>query len=276
MTVRDEMVTRTPMGRTGSRRINGGVFDLLAVAAALVLVGLGIANLSLVDGAELATRQAAFALAGLVFAALLGRWRVRLLDVLGWSCYALSVVLLGVVMIGGTSANGATRWLSVGAFTFQPSELAKLGLLLALAAVLGSERSAWQRFALASVTALIPVGLTLAQPDLSTCALLIVLTVGMLLVARIPASLLLPLFAAGALASPLVLGLLQPYQMQRLGSFLVGSHASASGAGWAVTQARIAVGSSRPLGPGHELTALLAQYLPERRQLRQADKNPAA
>jgi cell division protein FtsI/penicillin-binding protein 2 len=49
-----------------------------------------------------------------------------------------------------------------------------------------------------------------------------------------------------------------------LGSFLVGSHASASGSGWAVTQANIAVGSSRLIGPGHDLTALLAQYLPER------------
>jgi cell division protein FtsI/penicillin-binding protein 2/cell division protein FtsW (lipid II flippase) len=250
--------------RPGSRRVRGGVFDLVAVLAAVVLVGLGIANLWMVDGPDLATRQAAFALAGLMVSGALARWRVRLLDVLGWGCYGLAVALLVLVMLAGSSANGATRWLTVGGVSVQPSELAKLGLLLALATVLGSARPAWQRFGLALLLALVPVGLTVAQPDLSTCSLLVALTVGMLLLGRIPARLLLPLFAAGALAAPLVVGLLQPYQVQRLGGFLAGSHESASGAGWAVTQARIAVGSTGLVGPGHELTALLAQYLPER------------
>ncbi|MBO0876372.1 MAG: FtsW/RodA/SpoVE family cell cycle protein, partial [Pseudonocardia sp.] len=232
--------------------------------AALVLTGVGIANLWVVDGPDLAVRQAGYALTGLVLGGVLGKWRVRRLGMLSWACYGLALVLLGAVMLVGTSANGATRWLSIGSFTFQPSELAKLGLLLALAAVLGSSASSWRRFVLAVLVAMVPIGLTLGQPDLSTCALLIALTVGMLILARIPARLLLPLFAAGALAAPLVIGLLQPYQAQRLGSFIAGSHESAGGAGWAVTQARIAIGSSGLLGPGHPLTALLAQYLPER------------
>src|SRR5581483_5849329 len=213
--------SRAPLG---SPRVRGTVSDVVAVAAALALVGLGIANLSVIDGAELATRQTAFALAGLTLSWALGRWRMRLLDALGWGCYGLALILLVVVMLGGTSAKGATRWLSLGAFTVQPSELAKLGLLLALAVVLGSPRPDWHRFALAMVTALIPVGLTLAQPDLSTCALLVALTVSMLILARIPASLLVPLLITAAVASPLVIGLLRPYHMQRLGSFLVGSH----------------------------------------------------
>lgn len=251
-------------GPLSARRVRGTTFDLGAVVAALAVVGLGIANLCMVDGAELASRQSAYALAGSMLSWSLSRWRARSLDALGWGCYGLALVLLVAVMFGGTSANGATRWLSVGAFTIQPSELAKLGLLMALAAVLGSARPDWQRFALAMVTALIPIGLILAQPDLSTCALLIALTVSMLILARIPASLLVPLLAAAVVVSPLVIGSLRPYQMQRLGTFLVGSHASAAGSGWAVTQARIAVGSSRLIGPGHDLTALLAQYLPER------------
>jgi cell division protein FtsI/penicillin-binding protein 2/cell division protein FtsW (lipid II flippase) len=245
-------------------RVRGGYFDLVAVIAGLVLIGLGIANVWRVEGPGLASRQAAFAVAGVVLSWLLGRWRVRLLGVLGWGCYGLALVLLAMVMIAGRSANGATRWLSLGPVTFQPSELAKLGLLMVLAGVLGSVRVRWRRLGLAVFLALIPIGLTLGQPDLSTCALLVALTVGMLILARVPARLLLPLFAAGALAAPLAVGLLQPYQLQRLGSFIVGSHESASGAGWAVSQARIAVGSSGLVGAGHELTALLALYLPER------------
>ncbi|WP_051579414.1 FtsW/RodA/SpoVE family cell cycle protein [Pseudonocardia acaciae] len=242
----------------------GRGFDLLAVLAALLVTAVGLANLWAVDGPGLAVRQGMYALVGLALGWALGHWRVRRLGALSWGCYGLSVVLLLAVMIAGSSANGATRWLDIGPVTFQPSELAKLGLLLALAAVLGSPGPAWRRFGLAAVIAVVPIGLTVAQPDLSTCALLTALTGCMLLLARVPARLLLPLFAAGALAAPLVVGMLQPYQVQRLGSFLVGSHEAAAGAGWAVTQARIAVGSSALVGPGHPLTGLLAQYLPER------------
>ena len=53
----------------------------------------------------------------------------------------LSLLLLVAVDVGGLTVNGARRWLDVGSFTMQPSELAKLGLLLVLAQVLGSDRS---------------------------------------------------------------------------------------------------------------------------------------
>ncbi|WP_308259099.1 FtsW/RodA/SpoVE family cell cycle protein [Pseudonocardia sp. H11422] len=251
--------------RQRRRQRLGGAFDLLAVVAALVMVGLGLANLWAVDGMAMAVRQAVIAGVGVLLLALLWRFRVRLLTVLGWVCYGSAVLLLGAVLVVGLSANGATRWIGIGSFTFQPSELAKLGLLLVLAAVLGSDRPAWQRFALAVVLALVPIVLTVLQPDLSTTTLLVVLSVGMLVVGRIPARFLLPLFAAAAVLAPLVIGLLRPYQVERLGTFLTGSHESPSGSGWAVQQARIAVGSGAAFGqPGDPVNVLRAQYLPER------------
>jgi cell division protein FtsW (lipid II flippase) len=73
------------------------------------------------------------------------------------------------------------------------------------------------------------------------------------------------MLAAAVLATPLAIGLLRPYQLRRLGSFLVGAHKADSGAGWAVRQARIALGSGGLWGRvDHPLHALLAQYLPER------------
>lgn len=250
----------------GSRpkRVRGGAFDLAAIVGALALVGLGLANLYAVDGPGLAIRQAMFAVAGLVLVALFWRFRVRMLTVLGWVCYGVAAFLLVAVPLVGISVNGATRWISVGPFSFQPSELAKLGLLLVLAWVLGSSRPAWQRFALSLLLATVPIGLTVSQPDLSTATLLTVLAVAMLILGRMPARFLLPLFGAAAAAIPLVVGLLRPYQVERLGSFLAGSHQEPSGAGWTVQQARIALGSSGLFGPGHPLTDLLSQYLPER------------
>ena len=110
-----------------------------------------------------------------------------------------------------------------------------------------------------------PIGLTLLQPDLSTAMLLVVLAAAMLVIGRVPARFLLPLAAAAAVSAPLLIGLLRPYQVARLGSFLVGAHESPTGSGWAVRQAHIAVGSGGLFGRTDDpLRGLRAQYLPER------------
>ncbi|MGY1739526.1 MULTISPECIES: FtsW/RodA/SpoVE family cell cycle protein [unclassified Blastococcus] len=240
-------------------------FDLLAVVAAVALVGLGLANLYLIGDEELAARQGLIAVAGVLALAVFWRVRVRFLGVLAWLAYGAAVVFLVGVLVVGLSANGATRWLAIGSLTFQPSELAKLGLILVLAAVLGSDRPPWQRFALAVSLAIVPIGLTLLQPDLSTTMLLVLVTAAMLVIGRIPARFLLPLGAAALVAAPLLIGLLRPYQVSRLGSFLVGAHESPTGSGWAVRQANIAVGSGGWFGRTDDpLRQLRAQYLPER------------
>ena len=87
----------------------------------------------------------------------------------------------------------------------------------------------------------------------------------MLVIGRVPLRFLLPLIAGLAVSAPLVIGLLRPYQVERLGTFLVGAHESPTGSGWAVRQAHIAVGSGTWFGrTGDPLRGLRAQYLPER------------
>ena len=250
--------------RQQRRNLRSGVFDLLAVVAALALVGLGLANLYLTGATELAVRQAMIAGGGVLALALFWRVRVRFLGVLGWAAYGAAVLLLVAVLAVGLSANGATRWIGIGPVSFQPSELAKLGLLLVLAAVLGSSRPAWQRFALAVLLSVVPIALTLAQPDLSTTTLLAVLAGSMLAIGRVPLRFLMPLLAGAAVSAPLVIGLLRPYQVERLGTFLIGAHESPTGSGWAVRQAHIAVGSGTWFGRTDDpLRGLRAQYLPE-------------
>jgi cell division protein FtsI/penicillin-binding protein 2/cell division protein FtsW (lipid II flippase) len=260
--VPDEPTVRKPLRPTDRR---GVAFDVVALLAALVLVGLGLANLSAVDGVDQAVRQATIAAAGVVLLVVLRRFRMRLLMALGWVTYAAAVLLLGAVHVAGVTSNGAKRWIAVGELTFQPSELAKLGLLLVLAAALGSTLPAWQRFTLAIVLAAVPITMTVLQPDLSTTLLMLALAVAMLVIGRVPARFLLPLFGAAAVAAPLAVGLLRPYQLQRLGSFLVGAEESPTDAGWTVLQAQIALGWGSLFGRAdHPLTDLLAEYLPER------------
>jgi cell division protein FtsI/penicillin-binding protein 2/cell division protein FtsW (lipid II flippase) len=251
--------------REQRRNLRSAAFDLLAVLAALALVGLGLANLYLVGSPDLAARQGIIAGVGVLALAVFWRFRVRYLVVLGWLAYGAAVLFLVGVLTVGLSANGATRWIAVGSFTFQPSELAKLGLLLVLAAVLGSNRPPWQRFTLALLLAVVPIGLTVLQPDLSTTMLLVVLAGSMLVIGRLPARFLLPVVAAAAVSAPLMISLLRPYQVERLGSFLVGAQESPTGSGWALRQAHIALASGGLFGrTGDPLRGLRAQYLPER------------
>ncbi|HEV7210600.1 MAG TPA: FtsW/RodA/SpoVE family cell cycle protein [Blastococcus sp.] len=256
---------RPRLTRERWRNIRSGAFDLLAVLAALVLTALGLANLYLIGEAGLAVRQGMIAAAGVLALAVFWRIRARYLGVLGWGIYGLATILLIGVLRVGLSANGATRWIALGSFTFQPSELVKLGLLLVLAAVLSSRRPPWQRFLTALLLAAVPIGLTLFQPDLSTAMLLAVLTAAMLVIGRMPARFLLPLAAAVVISAPLMISLLRPYQLSRLGTFLVGAHQSPTGSGWALLQARIALGSGGLFGrTGDPFRGLRAQYLPER------------
>src|SRR3954452_16782820 len=251
--------------REQRRNRRSSAFDLLAVVCALALAGFGLVNLYLIGAPELAARQGMIAAGGLLALAVFWRVRVRYLGILGWATYGASVLLLIGVLVVGLSANGATRWIAIGSFTFQPSQLAKLGLLLVLAAVLGSSRPAWQRVTLAVLLAVVPIGLTLLQPDLSTTMLLAVLAASMLVIGRAPARFLLPMAAAAVVSVPLLISLMRPYQLERLGSFLVGAHESPTGSGWAVRQARIALGSGGLFGRSDDpLRGLRAQYLPER------------
>ena len=112
---------------------------------------------------------------------------------------------------------------------------------------------------------ILPIGLTLLQPDLSTTTLLVVLAGTLLVIGRVPARFLLPLAAAAAISAPLLISILRPYQLARLGTYLVGAHESPTGSGWAVRQAHIALGSGGLFGRTDDpLRGLRAQYLPER------------
>lgn len=242
----------------------GGVFDLLAVVAVVVLVALGALNLYAMGEPALALRHLITAVAGLVLLGVLWRWRGRLLIVLGWVCYGLAVLFLLMVMVIGIEAGGAARWLALGWFTFQPSELANIGVLLVLAIVLGSGLPVWRRFALSLILAAVPIVLVALQPDLSTATLLVTLSAAMLVLGRVPGRFLLPIFGAAVVIAPLTIRLLRPYQLERVSSFLAGTQSGADGS-WSALQAQIALAQGGLFGivkdPMHEL---YAQYVPER------------
>ncbi|HUY60884.1 MAG TPA: FtsW/RodA/SpoVE family cell cycle protein, partial [Candidatus Dormibacteraeota bacterium] len=242
--------------------------DPWLLGALLVLSGLGVANLLALGERSAALHQAAVVAVG--FGGLVVAWRLRSQSWpwFGRAVYALAVLMLLVVAVVGAHAYGARRWLAVGSVYFQPSELAELGLLLVLAEVLSSTR--WgprRRVACALSLAAVPVALTLTEPDLSTAALLVILSGGALVLARVSWRLLGSLLAVGLALVPLGLHLLRPYQLARLHGFLGGGGGAATAAGWTTLQAHIAIASGGLLGVARShalVTQLLATYLPAR------------
>ncbi|MFB4271816.1 rod shape-determining protein RodA [Nonomuraea sp. GTA35] len=206
----------------------------------------------------LLVRQAVSAGVGLVLMWLVSRVDLRVLRAYVPVAYALAVLsLAGVLSPLGVRVNGAHSWIVLApGVQFQPSELAKVALALALAVPLGELRDGRRRpgfggVLLALVLAAVPIGLIALQPDLGTMLVFAAMVAGALLVSGAPRRWLLVLAggAAGAGAAAWQLGLVRPYQLERL-LVLVRPGADPGGVGYNAAQARIAIGSGGLSGKG--------------------------
>ncbi len=225
----------------------------LPFITALILAA-GLATLNSAAPSNEFTRQVAFLGAGVVVIGLLvwiGKNRiVRFAPHL----YVLSIALLVVTRFLGTEVNGAKSWLYLGPLPgFQPSELAKVALIMALAAAM-HERPIRRLpdYIRVGALALPPVGLVLMEPDLGSALVLAAIAAGMVLVRGVPwRQLLLLVILAGVAVPTVVLPNLKPHQAERLVSFL-DPDADPQGSGYQVIQSTIAVGSGGLLGKGYK------------------------
>ncbi|MCD8486566.1 MAG: rod shape-determining protein RodA [Desertifilum sp.] len=118
---------------------------------------------------------------GLVLAMLLARWHYKNLLQLQWVIYAITNLSLIAVIFIGTTALGAQRWITIGGFNLQPSEFAKLGLIITLACLLHTNTASTIPMLLKTLgIALVPWILVFLQPDLGTSLVFGAITLGML------------------------------------------------------------------------------------------------
>ena len=232
-------------------------YDPVLVGSALALSALGVLLVGAATqrhGVAFAARQllwvavgaAAMAATAMVDLAALRR-RANLLYLAGLAGLALVLSPLG------TATNGAQAWFSLGPLALQPAEVIKPVLVMALAAH-GARAGGpldGRRLLGALVLLALPVGLVFLQPDLGTAMVLVGLTAGVVAVsgARIRHLALLGVLGVVAGAGVLRVGVLAPYQVERLTGFL---HQSADprGASWNLEQAKIAIGSGGLAGEG--------------------------
>jgi rod shape determining protein RodA len=181
------------------------------------------------------------------------RW-VRILAPVG---YLGSVGGLVLVLAMGTTVNGSRSWLDVGGMSIQPSEFAKLAVVIGMA-LLAAERSEGRRPVVGAtevtgmlVIAGVPAALIMLQPDLGTLLVLSATVFGVLAVAGAPRRWLALLLAGGMAAAVAAFAghLLKPYQVDRFLAF-TNPDLDPRGAGYNTEQARIAVGNGGLFGQG--------------------------
>jgi rod shape determining protein RodA len=186
-----------------------------------------------------------------------------------------TVLLIAFVLVIGHAARGSTRWISLGFFTFQPSEFGKLAFVLGLAGFLadraregGSIGTTLRALGLGAF----PILLVFAQPDLGTALVYIVALAAMLFIGGTSWR---QLAALGSIAVLLVVGVLwagpaagvdflKGYQQARLTCFVHPSHCSDRDTRYNLEQSMVAVGAGQVYGRGvHNSTQTNLNFLPE-------------
>jgi rod shape determining protein RodA len=188
---------------------------------------------------------------------------------LAWVLYGLVLGLLAAVFLVGRTVMGARRWIGVGGVNLQPSELAKIAVIMTLASWFAWDAER-RKEPLGLTGIAVPLGLTflpaaliLKQPDLGTALVVVAIGCTMVLFARVRWRTVAVLVGVAALGATLAYPHLKPYQRKRVETFL-NPEGDALGAGYHAMQSKIAVGSGQAFGKGWgQGTQSYLSFLPE-------------
>jgi len=250
-------------------------FDWLLIGLVLALFAFGILNLYSASGFRMEEGLArtsfyrkqlywgGIGLGGMIAFLL---FDYRHLRILAWPFFLATLLALAATLIWGKTIMGAQRWLDLGLFHFQPSEFAKISLLILTAKLLALEHGklGWSKLLFLGGIGIVPVALVVKQPHLGTALSLLLLMGGMVLFRGVQG----PVLKVLAVATPALLPLgwffLHDYQRQRIVGFL-NPHGDPLGAGYQIIQSQIAVGSGQLWGRGFlEGTQSQLRFLPEK------------
>jgi rod shape determining protein RodA len=200
-------------------------------------------------------------------ALLLSRVPERLWKAGAFPAYAIILVMLIVVELAGAVSGGSQRWLDLGFIRLQPSELMKVAIVLAVARFydllpageIRSFNAVWPALGMISF----PFALVLLQPDLGTATMIAAGGIVLVFLAGVPMRLFVGAGAAFAALLPIAYAMMHDYQRKRVMIFL-DPESDPLGAGYHITQSKIAIGSGGIFGKGYlNGTQSHLDYLPE-------------
>ena len=274
-------LTVAPRPSSIAERLRLSYMDGVMLAAAIGLIAFSVFTLANASRHELegqplyfASRQGLYALVGVVVMLAVARADYSRLREPRVGIYTAMIASILLVFLFGTAIRGSHRWIELPYFRFQPSELAKVLLVISLAAFAFERvrrRPDFRHTLLLLGVGLGPAALVFLQPDLGTGIVLVAAALAVLFVAALPWQHLVAIataaavLGAGALAVGPSLGidLLHGYQEDRLTAFLHPSD-DPRDASYQVNQGVIAVGSGGGTGRGGEATQSELLFLPER------------
>jgi len=249
-------------------------FDWILLLSLLLLGTISILNLYSatypikdMGGSQVFLKQIYWFLIGFAVFLLTTTFNYNALERLSYPAYFFSIALLIAVLLTGKITAGSQRWLNLGFISFQPSELAKITVLLVLAKFFSDKdgyyeyrlRDLWQPFLLVSI----PAVLILKEPDLGTALLLLLLSISIILFARINWKSLAILVLSALSVAPLIWYNMKEYQKMRILTF-VRPDMDPLGSGYHINQSKIAIGSGQFLGKGFlKGTQTNLHFLPE-------------
>lgn len=261
----------SPLSHEGSLWHKLQVVNWALVALIVAVAGIGFlalysaANGSMDPWASRQMMRFAVGFTGMFIIALINiRWWYKL----SYPFYAIGILLLIAVEVMGHIGMGAQRWIDLGFIQLQPSELMKIALVMALAryfhaATVEDMRSL--RFLLAPfIMAVLPFALVLLQPDLGTGLMLAMASAAVVFVAGAPLMYFGIALGCVAAMAPVAWFMMHDYQKQRVLTFL-NPESDPLGAGYHITQSKIALGSGGIEGRGFlQGTQSHLNFLPEK------------
>jgi len=181
--------------------------------------------------------------------------------------HGIAILLLFVVLIAGNAARGSQRWIALGSFTFQPSELVKLTIILSLAKYFDAHQLSrgyrLNELLIPFLLTIAPFLLILKQPDLGTGLILLIIFSAIVLFVGMDYKSLLITAAGGLIMIPVVWHFLKGYQKERIFTFFSPEN-DPLGAGYHIIQSMIAIGSGGFWGKGYlKGTQTQLRFLPE-------------
>ncbi|MFC1658087.1 rod shape-determining protein RodA [Candidatus Omnitrophota bacterium] len=235
------------------------LLSLLITGIGIITIYSSTLNSSYLSDNPLYLRQFSWSLLGLICLLGISRISYRRLWDGAYLFYIIGVVLLLIVAFAGLIRLGAQRWLKIFWFSFQPSELMKLVMVIFLARYFSKQGSSLRKDARDwgfTRAVLIPFGfialpffLILKQPDLGTAIFIFLIFIVMLFIAQVNLKFILFILTGLILALPLTWQFLKDYQKTRLLVFL-NPNADPLGAGYTIIQSKIAISSGGLFGKG--------------------------
>ena len=191
----------------------------------------------------------------------------RALGTYAYAFYILAVALLIAVSVIGHSTGGSRRWINLGILNLEPSEIAKIAVVLVMVRYLREEppKGGWGllHMIIPALLLAVPAALVLKQPDLGTALILVLITGTLIFVGGLNWRMLLVLMLGAVLVAPVGWHFLKPYQRGRLVSFL-NPQSDPLGSGYHIIQSEIAIGSGGAWGKGFlKGTQARLNFLPE-------------